>query len=152
MDTLRQLGELLLASIPTVVCLLIVWGAYRTIVQKKLQQVLADRHARTEGAIQQAQAAISRAEARTAEYEQRLREGRSQTYKLQEARRRHIMEKRSAALADAQRHADEMVKRAHLDLEHDVKEARAVLERQAEAIAAQIIESILRPVAATGSR
>ena len=152
MDTLRQLGELLLASIPTIICLLIVWGAYRTIVQKKLQQVLAERHARTEGAIQQAQEAISRAEARTAEYEQRLREARSQVYKLQEARRRHIMDKRSAALADAHRHADEMVKSARLALENDVKQAKDTLERQAEALAAQIIDSILKPVAAAGSR
>ena len=152
MDTLKQLGELLLASIPTIVSLLIIWGAYRTLVQKKLQQVLAERHERTEGAIQQAQAAISKAESRTAEYEQKLREARSQLYQLQEARRRHVMDKRSAALADAHRHADEMVKRARLDLESEVKQARSTLEHQAEALTAQIINSILKPVAATGSR
>jgi F-type H+-transporting ATPase subunit b len=152
MDTLRQLGELLLASIPTIVCLLIVWGAYRTIVQKKLQQVLAERNARTEGAMQQAQAAIAKAEARAAEYEESLREARSQIYRLQEARRRHMMERRSAALAEAHRQAEEMVSRARVSLEDDVKQARSLLERQAETLAAQIINSILRPLAVTGSR
>ena len=152
MDTLKQLGELLLTSIPTIVCLLIVWAAYRNIVQKKLVQVLADRHARTEGAIQQAQSEISKAEARTAEYEQRLREARSQIYKAQEAHHRHIVEKRSAALTEAHRQADEMVKRSRTDLERDVIEARATLQTQAEALAAQIIDSILRPLAASGGR
>ena len=152
MDTLKQLGELLLASIPTIISLLIVWGGYRVLVQKKLQQVLAERHARTEGAIQEARAAIAKAETRTTEYEQKLGEARSAIYKLQDARRQHVMEKRSAALAEAHRQADEMIKRARLDLENDVKQARGTLEHQAEVLATQIINSILKPVAATGSR
>lgn len=152
MDTLQKLGELLLNSIPSIICLLIVWTAYRNIVQKKLQTVLAERHARTEGAIQEAQAQIAKAEARTAEYEQRLREARSQVYQAQEARRRHIMDKRGAALAQARQQADEMVKRAHADLDRDVQEARAALQQQAETLAEQIIRSILRPLAATGGK
>lgn len=152
MDILEQLGELLLASIPTIICFLVLWMAYRLIVHKKLEHVLAERHQRTEGAIQEAQTAISRAEKRTAEYEQRLREARSQVYKTQEARRHHIIEKRSAALAQARQHADEMVKHARVALERDVNEARSTLERQADALADQVIASILRPVAASGSR
>jgi len=152
MDTLQQLGELLLTSIPTVVCLLIVWVAYRQTVHKKLEQVLSERHARTEGAIQKAHSEIARAEARTAEYERRLEEARSQVYRTQEARRRYIMEQRSVALTAARRHADAMVKHSRKELEREVKEARTVLERQADALAARIIDSILRPVAATGSR
>jgi F-type H+-transporting ATPase subunit b len=132
--------------------LLIVWAAYRAIVQKKLDAVLAERRSRTEGAIQQAQAEISKAEARTAEYEQRLREARSQIYKNQEARRRHIMDKRSAAVAEAHRQADEMVKRAQAALQSDVEAARAMLQQQADTLATRIIDSILKPLAATGGR
>lgn len=152
MDTLNRLGELLLNSIPTVICLLVVWIAYRNIVQRKLQQVLAERHARTEGAIQEAQAQIAKAESRTSEYEQRLREARSQIYKSQEARRRHIMEKRSAALAEARQQADEMVKKAQAALERDAQEARSTLQHQAETLAEQIIHLILKPMAVTGGR
>ncbi|HEY6250762.1 MAG TPA: ATP synthase F0 subunit B [Candidatus Angelobacter sp.] len=152
MDILKQLGELLLTSIPTIICFLVLWVAYRQLVHKKLEQILAERHARTEGAMQEAQSEISKAEARTAEYEQRLREARSQIYKAQEGRRRHIMEKRSAALAQARQHADETVKHARAALERDVNEARSSLESQADALADQVIASILRPVAASGSR
>lgn len=152
MDTLLKLGELLLDSVPTVILLLIVWGTYRFIVQKKLEVVLAERHARTEGAIQQAQAAIAKAEARTAEYEQRLREARSQIYRNQEARRKHIMDKRSAALAEAHHQAGEMVKRAQAALQSDVESARAMLQHQADALASSIINSVLKPLAAGEGR
>jgi len=152
MDTLRQLGELLLTSIPTIVFLLIVWGAYSAIVQKKLNQVLAERHARTEGAIEQAQKEIATAEARTAEYEQRLREARSTIFKSLEARRRQMMEKRNAALVQAHQQAQEMIKQARAVLEKDVAETRATLQRQADVLATQIVETVLRPAAAAGGR
>jgi F-type H+-transporting ATPase subunit b len=150
MDTLAKLGGLLFDSIPTVILLLVVWVAYRFIVQGKLKAVLSERHARTEGAIQQAQAEIAKAEARTAEYEQRLREARSHVYKTQEARRRHIMEKRSAALAEAHHQADEMVKHAQTLLYRDAEAARGTLQQQAEELAGEIVHSILKPLAASG--
>ena len=152
MDTLRQLGELLLTSIPTIVFLLIVWGAYSAMVQKKLDEVLAERHARTEGAIEQAQKEIATAEARTAEYEQRLREARSTIFKSLEARRRQMMEKRNAALVQAHQQAQEMIKQARAALEKDVAEARATLQRHADMLATQIMETVLRPAAAAGGR
>jgi F-type H+-transporting ATPase subunit b len=152
MDTLKQVGELLFSSIPTVVFLLTVWIAYRLIVQRKLDSVMAERHARTEGAVQEAQAQIAKAESRTGEYEQQLREARSQVYQMQEARRRQMMEKRSAALAEARHQADEMVKRAQADLQKDVEAAEANLSRQADVLANEIIDSILRPMAAMEGR
>jgi len=152
MDILKQIGELLLSSIPTIILLLIVWIAYRNIVQRKLERVLGERHRRTEGAIQEAQSEIAKAEARTAEYEQRLREARAHVYQTQEARRRRLMEERSAALAEARQQADERVKRAGADLRKDVEEAKVGLGHQAEALASEIIHSILKPLAATESR
>ena len=40
-EILRQLGELLVSSVPTMISLLVVWGAYQVIVYRRLQQVLA---------------------------------------------------------------------------------------------------------------
>jgi len=151
-QTLRQLGELLLSSIPTVIFFLIIWAAYRLIVYSRLHQVLAERHARTEGAIQQAQAEIASAENRTAEYERSVREARAQIYKAQETRRQQIMAKRSAALEETRKKAEEMIKNARLALEKDVVAAKAGLQQQADVLAGEIIDSILRPAAAMGSR
>jgi len=151
-ETLSQLGELLLSSIPTIIFLLIVWGAYRMLVHKRLEQVLAERHRLTEGAIQQAQAEIASAEARTAEYEQRVREARTRIYKAQEARRQQIMERRNAALTQARQQAEEMIQSARAALEQDKAAAKLMLQQQTEVLANQIIESILKPVAAMGGR
>lgn len=151
-DTLRQLGELLLSSIPTIVCLLAVWGAYRFIVHSRLQQVLGERHVRTEGAIQQAQSEIAAAEARTAEYEQRVREARLQIFHAQENARRLIMEERNRALAQARREAEEMVKSARAVLQQEMAAAKSALQKQAESLADEIIQTILKPAAAMGSR
>ena len=152
MEIVKQVGELLLSSIPTIICLLVVWGAYRSLVHSKLQKVLAERHARTEGAIQQAQAAIASAEARIAEYEQKLREARAQVYATQESYRSKVMAKRVAALEQARKQADEMVKSARASVEQEMVAAKAGLQKQAEALADQIIQSILRPAAAAGGQ
>jgi F-type H+-transporting ATPase subunit b len=151
-ETLRQLGELLLSSVPTIIALLIVWSAYRLIVHTRLQQVLAERHTRTEGAIEQAKLEISSAEARTAEYEQRVREARSAIYKQQEVRRQRMIEERNAALVQARSQAEVMVANARAVLEKDVAAARAALQEQAQPLADKIIASVLRPALAVGGR
>ena len=151
-ETVRQLGELLLSSIPTIIFLLIVWVAYRMIVHKRLEQVLGERYRLTEGAVEQAKLEIASAEARTAEYEQRVREARTQIYKAQEARRQQIMERRNAALTQARQQAEEMIQSARAALEQEKAAAQIMLQQQADALANQIIDSILKPVAAMGGR
>jgi F-type H+-transporting ATPase subunit b len=151
-ETLRQIGQLLLSSIPAIIGFLIVWAAYRAIVYKPLQRVLAERQARTDGAIQQAQAEIAAAEERTAEYERRVREARSQIFAAQEARSRRTMEQREAALAEARRQGDSRVKSARASLADDVLAAKATLQQQAEILAEKIIESVVKPAPALGGR
>jgi F-type H+-transporting ATPase subunit b len=151
-ETLRQLGELLLSSIPAIFGLLIVWAAYRLILYTRLQQVLAERHARTEGAIEEAQAEIAAAEERTAEYERQVREARTQIFVAQEAHSRRTMEERSKALAEARKKADATVKNARAELEKEMLSAKASLQQQAESLANEIIETVLRPALALGGR
>jgi F-type H+-transporting ATPase subunit b len=149
---LRQIGELLISSIPTILSVLIVWIGYRFLVHGKLKQVLEQRHALTEGAIERAQQEIAIAEKRTAEYEERVREARSAIYKAQQANRQRLMDERNAALAEARKRAGEMVKKARVILETETTEAKATLEQQATALADQIIAIVLRPAAAAGGR
>ncbi|MGC2696339.1 MAG: ATP synthase F0 subunit B [Candidatus Angelobacter sp.] len=151
-EILRQVGELLISAIPTIICMLIVWAGYRFIVHGKLQQVLEQRRALTEGAIQRAQEEIATAERHAAEYEQRVREARAQIYQRQHAQRQRIISQRDAALTEARRQADEMVKNARAALEKDTLAAKAALEQQANVLADQVIAAILRPVMAAGGR
>jgi F-type H+-transporting ATPase subunit b len=151
-DTLRQIGELLFNSIPTILAFLIVWTAYRLIVHPRLQQVLAERHTRTEGAMEEARDEIAAAAARTAECEERIRQARAEIYKAQESRRRQMLEERNAALTLARQQADVMIADARTVLEKDVATAKAALETQAAALAEQIIVSVLKPAAAVGGQ
>jgi F-type H+-transporting ATPase subunit b len=149
---LRQIGELLVNSIPTIISLLILWTAYTFLVHNKLRQILEQRHALTEGAIERAQQEIAIAEKRTAEYEQRVREARSQIYKAQQANRQRVMDERNAALAESRKNAGEMVKKARTAMEKDTIGAKAALEQQANVLADQVIATVLKPTAAAGGR
>ena len=147
-ETLRQLGGLLLGSIPTVILLAMVYAIYTVVLHKPLARVLAERRAKTEGAIEKARADVAAAEARTAEYEQRLREARVAVFKHQEARRQAVLQARAAALAAARSNAQEQVKRARAAIEQDKIAAQEALQLESTRLAGEIIRRVLRPVAA----
>jgi F-type H+-transporting ATPase subunit b len=151
-ETLRQIGELLLSSIPTILCLLVVWTAYRFLVHNPLHQVLAKRYALTEGAVEQARKEIASAEARTAEYEQKLRQARAQIFNTQESYRKHVMDERAKAIAEARRQAEQMIKSARQTVQQEMEAAKTGLEKQADTLADQVIQTVLRPAAGVGSR
>jgi F0F1-type ATP synthase membrane subunit b/b' len=62
------------------------------------------------------------------------------------------MEKRNAALTQARQQAEELVRSSRATMAAEVAAARASLNQQAEALAAEIIESVLKPAAAAGGR
>jgi F-type H+-transporting ATPase subunit b len=147
-EILRQLGELLLAAIPTVVLFLFLFVAFKFVVHKPLVRVLGERRAQTEGAVQKANADIAAAEARTTEYEQRLREARLSIFKKQEARRQQLLQARATAVAEARAKADQRVKSARAVLTQDAEDAKVSLQAESESLANQIIRTILKPALA----
>jgi len=152
-ETLRQIGGLLLGSIPTVICFLLLYGLYTVLVHKPLARVLSERRARTQGAIEKARADVASAEARTAEYEQRLRDARLALFKAQEARRAKASQARAAAIADARRRAQHQVDQARTEIESEKTVAKGSLEAEAGRLAAEIIRTVLEPsLAQAGGR
>src|SRR5277367_3138808 len=155
-ETLRQVGELLLGSIPTIIFVVLLYGLYSMLVHKPLVKVLAERRGKTEGAIEKARADIAAAEARTAEYEQRLREARMTVFKNQEALRQQALQARASALAEARSKAQGQVELARADIEKDKVAAQAGLQAESGKLAAEIIRIVLQPgttpTPATGGR
>jgi F-type H+-transporting ATPase subunit b len=147
-QTLRQLGELLLGAVPTVIVLSILSILYRFLVHRPLTTVLAERRNRTQGAMEKARADIQAAESRTSEYEQRLRDARQKIFKHQEARRLEGAQARSQAIERARERAQEQVRIAQSALEEDKKGAMSKLETDASRLAAEIVRSVLRPTTA----
>jgi F-type H+-transporting ATPase subunit b len=146
-QTLRQLGELLLGSIPTVLLLGSLYILYTLLVHRPLTAVLAERRNRTQGALEKARADIAAAEARTADYEQRLREARQKIFKNQEARRQQATQSRSEVINEARGRAQEQVKRARTDLQKDKEQAIEKLQSEAARLATDIVRTVLRPMA-----
>src|SRR5437762_4584271 len=118
-QTLQQLGELLLGAVPTVILLALLCALYTAIVHKPLQRVLAERRSKTEGAVEKSRADIAAAEARTSEYEQKLREARATVFRAQEARRQTALQARTSALNQARSKAQGQVQAAKEDIESD---------------------------------
>ncbi|MGD0270560.1 MAG: ATP synthase F0 subunit B [Candidatus Sulfotelmatobacter sp.] len=147
-ETLRQLGELLLGSVPTVILLALLYLLYAVIVHKPLARVLAERRSKTEGAVEKSRADIAAAEARTSEYEQRLREARATVFRAQEARRKAALDARTTALNDARKKAQAQVQAAKADIEKDREAAQAGLQGEAQTLAAEIIRRVLEPAGA----
>ena len=145
-QTLRQLGGLLLGAIPTVILLATVCGLYMFLVHRPLLAVLKERRNRTEGAMEKARADIAAAEARTADYEQRLREARMKVFKTQELRRQQAAQARAEAVAKARARAQQQVKEARAGLEHAKQQVMANLELEAGRLATEIVRTVLRPV------
>jgi F-type H+-transporting ATPase subunit b len=147
-DTLKQLGELLLGSVPTVILLVLLYALYTTIVHKPLQRVLAERRSKTEGAVEKSRADIAAAEARTSEYEQKLREARATVFRAQEARRQAVLQARTNALNEARSRAQAQVQAAKKDIENGRAAAEKGLPADAAALAQAIVRRVLQPAGA----
>jgi F-type H+-transporting ATPase subunit b len=149
-ETLHQLGELLLGAVPTVILLALLYALYRGIVHQPLRRVIEERRSKTEGAVEKSRADIAAAEARTAEYEQRLREARSAVFRAQEARRQAALQARSNAVNETRTRAQQQVQAAKNDIESDRSAAEQGLQADAASLAQEIVRRVLQPAGARG--
>ena len=147
-QTLRQLGELLLGAVPTVILLAALYVLYTFLVDRPLAAVLAERRRRTQGAMEKARADIAAAEARTSDYQHRLREARQKIFKNQETRRQQATQPRNQAVNQARSRTQEQIKQARAALEQDKQQAMSKLQSDAARLATEIIRTVLRPLAA----
>ncbi len=147
-EILQQLGGLLLGSVPTIILVVLLYAVYNLVLHRPLVKILAERRAKTEGAVERARADIAAAEGRTAEYEQRLREARMALFKSQEGRRQAALQARAAAVAQARLKAQAQVEQAQTVIERDTKEAKAGLQAEIGRLASEIIRTVLRPAMA----
>ena len=144
-QTLQQLGELLLGSVPTVILFAVLYVLYKGIVHKPLKRVLDERRSKTEGAVEKSKADVAAADARTSEYEQRLREARVTVFRAQEAKRQAALQARAGAVGEARSKAQAQVQAAKADIERDRIEAEKGLQGEATALAKEIVRRVLQP-------
>jgi|SRR5215472_5905984 len=146
--TLRQLGELALGAIPTIILFVFTWILYRLIVHNALANALAERHSRTVGAVEKANVDIAAAEKKTGEYEGKIREARLAVFKHKESRRQQILEQKMAAIAEARAAAEARVTAARAEIQKEADIAKALVQSESSSLAQEIIRTILRTGAA----
>jgi F-type H+-transporting ATPase subunit b len=142
-DILHQLAGLVLGAAPTALLFIVLVLAYRFLVYGPLTAVLAERRERTQGAVEKANAAIAAADARSQEYEARLRAARSEIFGVREQRMQRWNAERERAVESARQSARERVHTARAAIDAQVETARAQIEASIDQLAAQILKAIL---------
>ena len=150
-EVFGQVGNLLLGSLPTLILFILLVLAYQLLVQGPLGKTLAERRARTTGAVEEANRAIAAAEAKSADYATRLRQARAEVFKAREERLKQWSEQRDASLQAARIDASIRVLEAKVGLESDAVGARKTLMESADQLAEQVVRAVM-PATAGGSR
>jgi F-type H+-transporting ATPase subunit b len=148
MEILHQLGGLVLGSVPTMVFFLLLVAAYGVLVRKPFDKTLAERRARTTGAVEKARTAISAAEAEATVYEEKLRAARSEMMAARERKVQQWQAERDQAVKSAREAAQTRVNAARQEIEGMSAGAR----KQIEESTAQLSEQILRAVLPAGTK
>src|SRR5579859_4935058 len=142
-EIFQQIGALLLGATPTILLFVALVLAYQFLVQGPLSRALAERRARTEGAIENAHKAISRAEARATEYAEKLRQARAEIFKMREARDKQRTAERDAALDVARKAAGSRVSQARTEMDAETENARQTIQGSAGELANQVVRAVL---------
>ena len=95
MDLIKQLGELFLQAVPTVIIVFLFYLFLRANFFKPIERILAERTARVEGARSEASAAQTAAQEKLNAYEEALKKARSGIYAEQEAARQAVLDERA---------------------------------------------------------
>jgi F-type H+-transporting ATPase subunit b len=142
-DLIQQLSDLVLGSVPTMVLFLATLAAYRVLVHTPLTQVLRERYDRTEGAMKKAAEAVAAAEAKTAEYEERLRQARASIFRVRHERLHAIHLESERLLAEARLAAQERVGVARAAIDESLEAARLQIDGSIDELAAEALRVVL---------
>ena len=142
-EILNQLGGLVLGSVPTMVLFILLVAAYGLLVRRPLDRVLAERRARTSGAIEQARRAIANAEAETTAYEEKLRAARAEIFKAREQKLKQWNAEREAALAEVRQHTQDRVRGARQEIEQSAHDARLQIVGLSDELSSRVLEAVL---------
>jgi F-type H+-transporting ATPase subunit b len=150
-ELFQQVEGFMVGAVPTMILFTILVVSYQLLIQGPLSTALKSRRARTVGALEEAQKAISLAEARANEYAAKLRQARSEVYKVREQRVKQWTVERDAALDVARKAAAQKVAQAKDEMDAETAQAKRSIESSAGELARQVMRAVL-PAAAGSSR
>jgi|SRR5580698_5035845 F-type H+-transporting ATPase subunit b len=150
-EIFQQLQGFFIAAAPTSLLFIVLVLAYEFLIQGPLTATLKERHARTEGAVEEAHKAIALAEEQAAAYATKLRQARAEIFKAREERIKQWNAERDGALEAARKAASVKVSQARAELEAEADRARQTIQGSVAELAGQVVRAVL-PATAGGSR
>ena len=152
MEILRQLAELFLQAVPTVVIVFLFYLFLRWAFFTPIQKAMAERDAKIEGARREAAELEAEAARELQDYNERLRKVRAEIYVEQEAARQAALDERARLLkAMRSRALEEVAEAKKIAAELTVSSREVAL--QTDSLAAEIVRTILEsPSPTQGAR
>jgi F-type H+-transporting ATPase subunit b len=143
MDILNSLGQLFLGAVPTIIIVLLFYFFLRWAFFTPIQKAMAERDARIEGARKEAAEVEAAAKQELDSYNEALRKARAEIYAELEAARQVALDNRAKLLKTMRARAQEEVAAAKRGITAELDAARAQVERDAPALAGEIVHAIL---------
>jgi F0F1-type ATP synthase membrane subunit b/b' len=143
MEILRQLRELFIQSVPTIVIVLIFYYFLRWSFFGPIQKAMAERAAKIEGARAEAAAAQADAEKDLDTYNDAIRKARGEIFAEQEEARKVVLDERARLLKAMRGRVQEEVAVAKQRIAAELAAARKDVEAQTPALAGEIVRGIL---------
>jgi F-type H+-transporting ATPase subunit b len=143
--------ELFFQVVPIVLILLVFYAVLRVLFFKPLLKVIAERDARTIGAQKAAAAAQKAAAEKVKQYQDALKQARTEIYVEQEAARKRVLDERAAQLKEARAKTATVISAAKERIVSEVLAARREIEASITPFAALVARRVLqstRPPAA----
>jgi len=152
MEIVRQLGNLFLGAVPTIILVLLFYFFMRWAFFGPVMKGMDERRARIEGARAEAAAAEAGAKQEMDSYHEALRKARAEIYAEQEAARQEALDNRAKLLKAMRTRAQEEVNAAKKRIAAEFESARAEVERATPELGGKIAQAVLRNPAGDGGR
>jgi F0F1-type ATP synthase membrane subunit b/b' len=151
MEILRQLGNLFLQAVPTVIVVFLFYLFMHWAFFTPIQKAMAEREAKIEGARKDAAAVQDAANQELQNYNEALKKARAEIYAEQELARQAILQERAKNLKAMRSLAQKEVAEGKKKIDIEMAVARKEIEASAPAMAGEITRSILeKPLSLQG--
>ncbi len=128
----------------TVLYVIILYVFLSRIFFRPLSQILQKRREMIEGRFEESRQRLEAVEQKTAEYEKTLRAARSDAYHQQEVQREKALAEKAELIAKAKSEAEKAVRDGRAQLAAQAEAVRKNIESQVDTLAKQLTTAILR--------
>lgn len=147
-ETLQELAQLLLKSVPTVIIFIGLIFYLQHVFFRPMRRLLDERKRATEGVRELARRAFEAADSKNSEFEQALQIARAELLREREMLRRRWAAEQVEQIAKARAEADAKIAEAKRQADEEVRKAEAELEARVQDLGEDVVRTLLRRRAA----